>query len=297
MGTNRGVALILALLVLSFLTVLGSALLTTSTIDIWISDNYKGATQSLYLAEAGIDHARQSVRSSAASLTDLLIGAAGPDVQLMTADDVPLISRRAIGSAAGTYEVWLRNDAADGMSALADLNDVVTLISVGQVGSSRKTMEVTIQKGRFPETDADPRLYGVRSLEHLVDAIIRNATDVYSGTVLNAVGGPADYRVVVVDGNLELGPGAGYGLLLVRGELDVVGPFTWNGLILVIGQGVHRSTGAVTVNGGLFVARTRAPNGALLTTPENVAFTITDSAQMKAANRTFPYNPIAIREK
>jgi hypothetical protein len=36
---NRGVALILALLVLSFLTVLGGAVLTTSTIDIWISDN------------------------------------------------------------------------------------------------------------------------------------------------------------------------------------------------------------------------------------------------------------------
>src|SRR3954468_10076835 len=46
---NRGVALILALLVLSFLTILGGALLTTSTIDIWISDNYKTYTQALYV--------------------------------------------------------------------------------------------------------------------------------------------------------------------------------------------------------------------------------------------------------
>ena len=37
MEQNRGIALILALLVLSFLTVVGGALLTTSTIDIWIS--------------------------------------------------------------------------------------------------------------------------------------------------------------------------------------------------------------------------------------------------------------------
>src|SRR5438270_1933770 len=54
MKPDRGIALILALLVLSFLTITGCALLTTAAIDLWISDNYKSATQNLYLAEAGI---------------------------------------------------------------------------------------------------------------------------------------------------------------------------------------------------------------------------------------------------
>src|SRR5262250_3834215 len=93
---NRGVALILALLVLSFLTVVGGALLTTSTIDIWISDNYKSATQSVYLAEAGIEDARELLRVSGHTTTELMTIAAGIDRQLTTNDDVPLILSRRL---------------------------------------------------------------------------------------------------------------------------------------------------------------------------------------------------------
>src|SRR5947208_2442178 len=107
---NRGVALILALLVLSFLTVLGGALLTTSTIDIWISDNYKSATQSLYLAEAGVDRARDLLRTSGRSATELLTVAAGADHLLQTPDDEPLIPSQPLndisGQPSGYYEVW-----------------------------------------------------------------------------------------------------------------------------------------------------------------------------------------------
>src|SRR5215831_11178490 len=97
---NRGVALILALLVLSFLTIIGGAFLTTSTIDIWISDNFKNATQSLYVAEAAIEHARELLRTMPVTPSNLLINAAGPDGRLSTAvsvdallaaDDRPLI--------------------------------------------------------------------------------------------------------------------------------------------------------------------------------------------------------------
>src|ERR1043165_10022853 len=84
---NRGVALILALLVLSFLTVLGGALLTTSTIDIWISDNYKPYTQALYVAEAGVDAGRNFLTTSGSSASALLSIAAGPDHLLSTSTD------------------------------------------------------------------------------------------------------------------------------------------------------------------------------------------------------------------
>jgi Tfp pilus assembly protein PilX len=85
---ERGVALILALLVLSFLTILGGALLTTSTIDVWISDNYKTSTENLYLAEAGVDHARQILRNTSQTPSELLAVAAGPDHQLSTSTDL-----------------------------------------------------------------------------------------------------------------------------------------------------------------------------------------------------------------
>ena len=84
MESNRGVALILALLVLSFLTLLGSAFVSTATIDIWISDNYKAATQNLYVAEAGIDQAREVLRVSEHAPTQLLTAAAGADAPVLS---------------------------------------------------------------------------------------------------------------------------------------------------------------------------------------------------------------------
>jgi Tfp pilus assembly protein PilX len=292
--TQRGIALVLALLVLSFLTILGTALLTTSTIDIWISDNYKNSTQSLYAAEAGIDHARELIRADGHTLTALLTACAGPDHLLLTADDEPLIARGA-----GNYEVWLRNDNAEGAATATDTNEIVTLVSTGQVGQARKTIEVTIQKGSFPRTDSDPRLQTVTGLESLANSITKNATDVYErGTLIN-VGSPVNYRVVVVNGNLDLGSGTGYGMLLVRGDLHIIGNVTWNGLIVVLGRGMMETDSgtAAIVTGGLFIARTQAPDGSLLAAPADVMFSITDPAQMRMANQSFPYNPIAIRER
>jgi Tfp pilus assembly protein PilX len=291
---QRGIALILALLVLSFLTILGTALLTTATIDIWISDNYKNATQSLYAAEAGIDDARELLRTDGRTLTALLTACAGPDHVLLTGDDQPLIAR---GS--GNYEVWLRNDTAEGVATPADSNGIVTLVSTSQVGQARKTIEVTVQKGSFPQTDTDPRLQTVAGLEGLAASITRNATDVYEGGSLINAGSPTNYRVVVVNGNLDLGSTTGYGFLLVRGELHIVGDVTWNGLIVVLGQGVmHTDNGATAVvNGGLFLARTHAADSSLLTVPGQVTFSLTDAVQMRMANQSFPYNPIAIKER
>src|ERR1700757_3093635 len=88
MEQNRGIALILAMLVLSFLTILGGALLTTSTIDIWISDNYKTYTVNLYLAEAGVDYGREILLKSVHTPSELLSAAAGADHQLSTSTDL-----------------------------------------------------------------------------------------------------------------------------------------------------------------------------------------------------------------
>src|SRR5215471_4170577 len=293
MRADRGVALILALLVLSFLTVVGGALLTTSTIDIWISDNYRASTQTLYLTEAGIDHARELVRSSTRTPSELLTTAAGADHVLSTSldlptllatDDQPLIpsdpSLRSTGQPlvdtsgqiVGYYYVWLRNDAAEGMASPADSNQVLTLVSFGLNWGTRKAIEVTVRKGKFPDVSTDPRLKTVSGLEGLVTGITRNATDVDTTNRIGDYGGPSVYKVLVVNGNADLGPGTGYGVLLVRGELTIASNFTWNGLILVIGQGVVHRNATGTINGGMFTARTRTPQGTLLGAPENVVY-------------------------
>ena len=367
MNHERGIALILALLFLSFLSILGGALLATSTIDVWISDNYKTAVQNLYLAEAGIEEAREAVRASTSTPTQLLAAAAGTNQSLsisrdldalLASDDQPLIPAAASmrtggqplsdnsGRVIGHYHVWLRNDYADGMATFTDTNQVLTLLSFGRIGSARKVIEVTIKKTSFPplpaaltldgpvavfnpfnpapdttnmDTDMDPMLKTVDGLERIAASITANASDVYnpafgSAEAIRDYGGPGDYRIAVVNGDVELGPGAGYGMLIVRGNTTVAGNFTWNGLILVLGQGVlHWNQGFGSIDGGLFIARTRGNDRNmtnLLGTPLASRGAITadfsgaagsgiryNSATILAANGPLPYSPIAIRER
>jgi len=301
---ERGVALILALLVLSFLTILGGALLTTSTIDIWISDNYKTSTQNLYIAEAGIDYGREVLRTSNLTPSQLLAAAAGPDLQLSTAtdlatllatDDRPLIpsdpAMRSIGQPlfdsagdiAGYYYVWLRNDNADGMTSISDSNQTLTLVSTASNWGLHKVIETTVQKGGFPDNVNDSRLQTATGLQKLAASITRNATDVFSTTSIGDYGNASQYKVAVVTGNAYLGPGTGYGILLCGGDLNVTGNFTWNGLVLVIGTGtVHWNGYSGTVHGGFY---------------SGGVYTVSDVGQIKLANHSFPYSPIAIQER
>jgi hypothetical protein len=301
---ERGVALILALLVLSFLTILGGALLTTSTIDIWISDNYKTSTQNLYIAEAGIDYGREILRTSVHSPSELLALAAGPDHQLSTAtdlatllasDDQPLIpsdpAMRSTGQPllddagdiAGYYYVWLRNDNADGMASPVDSNQTLTLVSTASNWGVRKVIETTVQKGGFPDNSNDSRLQTVMGLQKLATGITKNATDLFSTASIGDYGSSSQYKVAVVTGNTYLGAGNGHGILLCRGDLNITGNFTWNGLVLVIGTGrVYWNGYTGTINGGLF---------------SGGVYTVTDVAQIKLANQSFPYTPIAIQER
>jgi len=77
---------------------------------------------------------------------------------------------------------------------------------------------------------------------------------------------------VVVNGNLNLTSWnqTGYGLLLVTGTLTYDPDATWNGIVLVIGQGIllwsDRGRGAGGINGAVLVANTRDASGNLLST-------------------------------
>ncbi len=63
MRSDRGMALITTLLILSFLTILGAGMLTSTTVDTRISDNYRANMQLLFLAEAGLEAGRESLRN------------------------------------------------------------------------------------------------------------------------------------------------------------------------------------------------------------------------------------------
>jgi len=75
----------------------------------------------------------------------------------------------------------------------------------------------------------------------------------------------------VVNGDLDLTGwhNAAFGLLLVTGTLHYDPDASWNGIVLVIGQGIFSSSknGSGGIHGAVVVAKTRDNSGILLTTP------------------------------
>jgi hypothetical protein len=76
-----------------------------------------------------------------------------------------------------------------------------------------------------------------------------------NGTVPTNLGTPSSPVVNVVNGDLSIG-GSGAGVLLVTGTLTLHGNFSWDGLILAIGEGaiVKDGGGSATLNGSMFAA-------------------------------------------
>ncbi|PYU80970.1 MAG: hypothetical protein DMG50_17840 [Acidobacteria bacterium] len=100
-----------------------------------------------------------------------------------------------------------------------------------------------------------------------------NASDLHTATTTAGMSSSNPVSVVI-NGNLDIsnwggdGYGQGYGLLLVTGTFTYDPDTTWNGIILVIGQGIITNTqngGAQQLNGAVFVAKTRDASGNLLT--------------------------------
>jgi len=93
---------------------------------------------------------------------------------------------------------------------------------------------------------------------------------------------PTTPMTVAVNGDLDLTNwhGIGYGLLLVTGTLTYDPDATWEGLVLVIGQGTFVSTrsGVNGLDGAVFMAQTRDSSGNLLSSLGAASFSQTGSS-------------------
>ena len=209
------------------------------------------------------------------------------------------------------------NENAVGVISSADDTIVTSAIPANRVGNYTGA-------GAVPPDVEDisgelPAMFdSVSRLEDIVSSISNNATDIYTpgfgnSTSIGNIGSSTDYRVVIVNGDATFGPGTGYGILLVRGVLTFSGNFSWNGLVLAIGQGeIHWNGGGNgQIQGGMFLAKTRdtatvsEPLGPLRATRGDVIVDfdggggsgiIYDTSTISNANSCFPYSPIALRE-
>jgi len=112
-----------------------------------------------------------------------------------------------------------------------------------------------------------------------LDAIVQDITS-GADAVIQGPATPASFppgmspthpMTIVVNGDLDFNSwnNTGYGLLLVTGTLYYDPDTTWEGIVLVIGQGVFVSTrhGTSGIDGAVFIAKTRDASGNLL--PDN----------------------------
>lgn len=154
---EKGMVLVIGLLIVAVLMLLGATAVMTSTTDIKISTNYKTSSQAFYIAEAGIERAREQLRTdpglygsttaaqTMAALSLLLDARKGANGALsdstssanfyaggaFVTDDVPYVAAITFGG--GTYRTYLTNDANNtgGVTSMTDTNRRVMLTSFG----------------------------------------------------------------------------------------------------------------------------------------------------------------------
>jgi len=120
----------------------------------------------------------------------------------------------------------------------------------------------------------DPKWLTPNGLDSVVQSITNSADAVIQGPATPASfpsGMSATHPMtIVVNGDLDFNAwhNTGYGLLLVTGTLKYDPDATWEGIVLVIGQGSFISTKAGTggIDGAIFIAKTRDASNSLLMT-------------------------------
>jgi Tfp pilus assembly protein PilX len=143
-----------------------------------------------------------------------------------------------------------------GMDVSGDVHDVTS--SLGDMAGGPSNFEAIVQAAKLIQTQP---MYGTNPSNISMGCnVVANANCTFTTSAGTQATGPA---VDVVNGDLSLGPGSGYGILVVTGNLTMSGNFSWNGLILVLGSG------GITFNGG--------GNGTI--TGSIIAAKITDNSQ------------------
>jgi hypothetical protein len=129
--------LVVTILMLAALAALGVGIVTLASLNAGATGNARVATQMFYLAEAGVEHGREVLRTwnagsaQRSTFTDELALVRGLNAMLDGSvggtDDVPIATAAV---SAGSYTVYLTNDATDGPSNLIDTNKRVTLTAI-----------------------------------------------------------------------------------------------------------------------------------------------------------------------
>lgn len=168
-NNEKGMVLVVAIMLVAVLVLLGTTSIMISNTDLKISGNYRSGTQAFYIADAGLEVARNQLRTNldnSITINQMLAARVGANGVLSDSnkstiftniyangtfltDDVPLIAETSFGG--GTYRVYMTNDGTDGVTTLTDTNNKVTLTSIGRgPANSLAILQEVVQKLTLP---------------------------------------------------------------------------------------------------------------------------------------------------
>ena len=177
LGNERGVALVLALMILLTLTGLVLAFLSVSAVEPQISRNQSDTVRARYVAEAGMEYAYNELVTNATAWNTHLTGATCSQGAILGAASATL---PGLGSADGTFTVRIRNDCRAGdnkmtglpvessADATNDTNSRLIVTSTGVLGDTTRTITMVVKKVQyrfngalsFPGVQADVNFSG-----------------------------------------------------------------------------------------------------------------------------------------
>jgi Tfp pilus assembly protein PilX len=169
---ERGVALMLALVILLTLTGLVLAFLSVSAFEPQISRNQSDTTRARFVADAGVEYAYDTLASNILNWNNYLVGATCTTGAVLGAANTTL---PGLSAANGTFTVRVRNDcnAGDnkftgvaveaGGNATNDTNNKLIVTSVGTFNGTTKTITVVISKAVVPTINAALAFPGIQA--------------------------------------------------------------------------------------------------------------------------------------
>jgi Tfp pilus assembly protein PilX len=169
---ERGVALMLALVILLTLTGLVLAFLSVSAFEPQISRNQSDTTRARFVADAGIEYAYDTLASNILNWNNYLVGATCTTGAVLGAANTTL---PGLSAANGTFTVLVRNDcnAGDnkftgvvveaGGNATNDTNNKLIVVSTGTFNGTTKTITVVISKTMIPTINAALAFPGIQA--------------------------------------------------------------------------------------------------------------------------------------
>lgn len=169
---ERGVALVLALMILLTLTGLVLAFLAVSAFEPQISRNHSDTVRARYVAEAGVEYAFDTLVSNLTTWNNYLVGATCTTGAVLGAANSTLPGLTAVD---GTFTVRIRNDCNAGdnkltgvavenvANATSDTNNKLIVTSTATMGSTTRTITVVMGKATVPVPNGALAFPGVQA--------------------------------------------------------------------------------------------------------------------------------------